>query len=486
VKPVALFTLLSPVAFLTLTGCGGVRVVAAPAPPSAAVLLQRDLSAILAAPQFDRSTWAVLVRPISSDTNLFSLNASKLVMPGSNMKILTLAAAADRLGWDYRFETRVTTTAALEDGVLQGDLIVVGGGDPSISERSDEHGIMQSLARQVREAGVRRVAGRIIGDDDLFDDQPLGDGWAWDNLPYGYSAPTTALEFNEGSVDLVIRAGAAAGDPVGIQVHPDGSGLEIDNRLVTIAETGNGRLTMERLPGSAHLVIKGEIPARAPPFVRTASVDNPTLFFASAFRLALIAEGVQVSMGAVDIDDVQPRPDVSGARTVAVRQSPPLSAIATPMMKVSQNQYAELLLKTIGGKQAASDRLTGLGIPGDSYIIADGSGLSRYDYVTDETLVKLLQLLHERPADAAVFPPTLPIMGRDGTLARRLNGTPAEGKVRAKSGTIDNVRALSGYVETAAGSTLVFSIIANNFSLPVSEIDATVDKVLIRLATYTN
>jgi serine-type D-Ala-D-Ala carboxypeptidase/endopeptidase (penicillin-binding protein 4) len=482
-------TLLTLLTLLTLVGCGPAHVIAtppAPTRPSAIATLQHDLADIFEASQFDRSIWAVLVRPVASDTNLFSLNAAKLVMPGSNMKILTLAAAANRLGWSYRFETHVVTTAAAEDGVLRGDLVVIGSGDPSISERSDEHGIMQSLARQVRDAGVRRIDGRIIGDDDLFADQPFGDGWAWDNLPYGYSAPTTALEFNEGSVDLVIRAGLAPGDPVGVQVRPDGSGLDVENRLLTIAETGNGRLTMERLPGSSHLIVTGDIPAKAPPFVRTASVDNPTLFFANAFRLALVSEGVQVSLGALDIDEVQPKPELTGARTVAVRQSAPLSDIATSMMKVSQNQYAELLMKAIGGKQAVSEQLTGLGIAKDSYIIADGSGLSRYDYVTDETLVKLLQLLHERPADASTFPSTLPMMGRDGTLARRLNGTPAEGKVRAKSGTIDNVRALSGYVETVSGSTLVFSIIANNFSLPVGDIDATVDKALIRLATFVN
>ena len=428
--------------------------------------------------------WSVLVRPVSSGDNLFSLNASKLVMPGSNMKILTLAAAADQLGWDYRYETKIVTTAPVEGGVLRGDLIVVGSGDPSISERSDEHGILQSMARQLRDAGIRRIDGRIIGDDDAFDDQLFGDGWAWDNLPYGYSAPVSALEYNEGSVDLVIRAGATAGDAVAIQVRPEGSGLEIDNRLVTIAESGSGKLTMERLPGSPHLIVRGQIPAKAPPFVRTASVDNPTQFFVNAFRSTLLGEGIQVAKGALDIDYVLPKPDRAGARTLAPRRSPPLAQLATAMMKLSQNQYAELLLKTIGGRQAAADRLRRLGISDDSYIIADGSGLSRYDFVTEEALVKILQIFHDRPADATMFPATLPVAGRDGTLARRLAGTPAEGKVRAKSGSIDNVRALSGYIDAPNGETLAFSIIANNFSLPVAQIDAAVDKALIRLVTF--
>jgi D-alanyl-D-alanine carboxypeptidase/D-alanyl-D-alanine-endopeptidase (penicillin-binding protein 4) len=467
-----------------LSACGGARHVAV-TPLSPVESLQRDLTAIFQAPEFDRSIWSVLVRPASSSENLFSLNASKLVMPGSNMKILTLAAAADQLGWDYRYETKIVTTAPVEAGVLLGDLIVVGSGDPSISERSDEHGILQSMAQQLRDAGIRQIDGRIIGDDDAFDGQRLGEGWAWDNLPYGYSAPVTALEYNEGSVDLVIRAGAAAGDAVAIQIQPEGSGLEIENRLVTAAETANGALTLERLPGSSHLVVRGQIPAKAAPFARTASVDNPTRFFVNALRAALIAEGIQVSKGALDIDDMSSKPDRSGARTLATRLSPPLAVLATSMMKVSQNQYAELLLKTLGGRQALADRLRSLGIADDSYIIADGSGLSRYDFVTEEALVRLLQLFRDRPADRAPFTATLPVAGRDGTLARRLTGTPAEGRVRAKSGTIDNVRALSGYLDTANGDTLVFSMIANNFSLPVAQIDAAVDHALVRLVSFT-
>jgi serine-type D-Ala-D-Ala carboxypeptidase/endopeptidase (penicillin-binding protein 4) len=479
--PFALFVL---TVLVSVSACGGVRhIVAAPSPPVES--LQKDLAAIFQAPEFERSVWSVLVRPASSGDNLFSLNASKLVMPGSTMKILTLAAAADQLGWDYRYETKLVTAAPLDAGVLRGDLIVVGSGDPSISERSDEHGILQSIARQLREAGVEQIDGRIIGDDDAFDDRELGEGWAWDDVPYGYSAPVTALEYNEGSADLVVRAGAAAGDPVAIQIRPEGSGLELENHLTTVVESGTGILTMERLRGSSHLVVKGQIPAKAAPFVRTASVDNPTLFFVNAFRATLIAEGVQVAGGAVDIDDVAPKPDRAAARTLVTHQSGPLSQLATSMMKVSQNQYAELLLKTLGGRQAEAARLRGLGITDDSYIAVDGSGLSRYDFATGETLVKLLQMFYQRPGDGATFAATLPIAGRDGTLAGRLIGTPAEGRVRAKTGSANNIRALSGYVDTAAGDTLVFSIVANNFSRPLSEIDAAIDKALIRLVAFT-
>jgi D-alanyl-D-alanine carboxypeptidase/D-alanyl-D-alanine-endopeptidase (penicillin-binding protein 4) len=431
----------------------------------------------------------VLVGPADSSDALYSLNAAKLVMPGSTMKIVTAAAAAEILGWEHHFETKIVSVAAVGDGVLHGDLVVVGGGDPSISERSDSQGVLNQLARQIRAAGITRIEGGIIGDDDLFDDKPYGDGWTLDNLPYGYAAAVSALEYNEGSVDLVIRAGAAAGDPVAIQVRPQGSGLHVDNRLVTVVESGTGRLTLRRRPGSSRLVVDGQIPAKAAPFARTASVDNPTAFFVSAFRHALITEGIQVNGDAVDIDDFLAKPDLTGARSIVSHTSAPLREIAASMMRVSQNQYAESLLRTLGGSVGAgAQRIRGIlkswNVADDSYVIADGSGLSRYNYVSADALVRILRQMRSDPRHSANFPDTLPIAGREGSLAKRLSGTAAEGQVRAKTGTVDNVRAIAGYVNAASGETLAFSIIANNFTVGPSMVDAAADKALVRLATF--
>ena len=251
--------------------------------------------------------------------------------------------------------------------------------------------------------GITRIEGGVIGHDDLFDDDGFGFGWTLDNLPYGYAAAVSALEYNEGSVDLVIRAGAAAGDPVVIQVRPGGSGLHIDNRLATVAETGTGRLTLERLPGSSRVVVHGQIPAKAAPFARTASVDNPTAFFVSALREALIDEGIQVHGDAVDIDDFLAKPDLTGARTLVSHRSPPLRQIASAMMRVSQNQYAETLLKSLGatgatgatGAQRVRAVLKGWNIADDSHLMADGSGLSRYNYVTSDALVRILRQMRD-------------------------------------------------------------------------------------------
>ena len=209
------------------------------------------------------------------------------------------------------------------------------------------------IARQVREAGITRIEGGIIGDDDLFDDKPV----------------RRRLDARQPAVRLLGgRERARVQRRLGRSRHSRGrrrrrsgrrfrcarmaAGLQVDNRLVTVAESGTGRLTLHRLPGSSRVVVHGQIPAKAAPFARTASVDNPTTFFVSAFRDALIAEGIEVNGDAVDIDDFLAKPDLSAARTLVSHQSPPLRQIAASMMKVSQNQYAETLLKALGGQRA--------------------------------------------------------------------------------------------------------------------------------------
>ena len=214
------------VAVLAVSACGPSRTVAitpaaSPSTRTPVQQLHADLSAIFETPQFERSFWSVLVRAAASNDDLYSLNAAKLMMPGSAMKIVTVAAAAELLGWDHHFETKVVTVAPNDQGVLRGDLVVIGSGDPSISERSDTPGALRAIARQIRDAGITRIEGGVIGDDDLFEDNGFGNGWTLDNLPYGFAAAVSALEYNEGSVDLVIHAGAASGDPVTIQVRPE-------------------------------------------------------------------------------------------------------------------------------------------------------------------------------------------------------------------------------------------------------------------------
>jgi D-alanyl-D-alanine carboxypeptidase/D-alanyl-D-alanine-endopeptidase (penicillin-binding protein 4) len=410
------------------------------------------------------------------------------------MKIVTLAAAADRLGWSFRYTTTLRARGSTSGGRLVGDLIVAGSGDPSLLQ-DESAALFDTWADRLKTAGVRSIEGRIIGDDDAFDDDGLGFGWSWDDLVEDYSAAVSALQFNEGSIRVTIAPGPSIGDYAAIAVDPASSGTIVDSDLLTVAADAPARIEAGRLPGSSRLVLRGSVPLGSAPRVRAVSVDNPTIFFASALRTALIARGIDVRGAAVDIDDVHGAPPPSTNDTiVATYQSPPLSTLAVRLMKESQNLYAETLLKTLGavsgtatfaaGRTAVQSTLAQWGIAPGELIDRDGSGLSRYDFVTPAALVTILTHIARDEGLRGPFEATLPVAGRDGTLANRMKGTAAEGNARAKTGSMTGVRTLSGYVATAEGEPLVWSIMANNFDTAPDVVNATADTIVVRLATF--
>ena len=439
----------------------------------------------------EHSYWAVLVKSLKTGETLYSMNARKLMMPASNLKIVTLAAAAERLGWDFRYETRIYAAGPIDAGMLLGDLVVVGSGDPSVTEK-DADALFADWAGRLRSAGIRAITGRVIGDDDAFEDRGLGFGWSWDDVPDDYAAGVSALQFNENAVRVTIAPGPGPGDTAGVSVSPPAGGLAIVSGVTTSAPGTSTSIATARLPGSMRLELRGSIPAGAPPATLTVSVENPTLFFAGALRDALIANGIDVRGPAVDIDDVHDAAPHQPAPLVSYR-SPPLSTLAVRLMKVSQNLYAETFLKTLCaetprtaecGRKEAATVLQSWGIGADALIQRDGSGLSRYDYVTADALAAILAHVDRDERLRGPFESALPIAGRDGTLANRMKGTPAEGNARAKTGSMSNVRGLSGYVTTADGEPLVFSILANNFETPAATINDAADKIVVALASF--
>lgn len=437
--------------------------------------------------------WGIDVRSVDTGERLFELNPGKLMMPASNMKILTLATAAKTLGWDYRFTTTLEARGSISEGVLHGDLVIKSNGDPTINSRNGRaDSVLAQWAQALADAGIRSIDGRVIGNDQAFDDEGIGAGWAWDYLQYGYAAPVGALQFNESVATLTIAAAPTAGGTAIVSLQP-GAGLELLNRATTGGSGSDDTIDYRRHLDRAVLEVTGSIPLGAQPEVRTVAVVNPTLFFAESVRTGLIARGIAVTGQAVDYDDVAAELQAADAGTdrstglpfakvIATTDSPPLREIATVLMKVSQNLYAETLLKAVGaargglgttegGRIAARDSLVSWGVPPDSYVMYDGSGLSRYNYVTASTLTSILEHLYKDPVHRDAFLATLPIAGKDGTLASRLRLTRAEGNALAKTGSIANVRALSGFVKTRDGETLVFSILANDFVIPSATIN---------------
>jgi D-alanyl-D-alanine carboxypeptidase/D-alanyl-D-alanine-endopeptidase (penicillin-binding protein 4) len=435
----------------------------------------------------------VLVKSLQTGDTLYTRNASTLMLPASNMKVVTLAATAERLGWDYRYETTIVAGGPVAAGVLDGDLIVVGSGDPSVVAGDGAERVFGNVAEHLKQLGIRAIAGRVVGDDEAFDDLMLGFGWSWDDLADDYAAGVSALQFNENAVRATVAPGPGVGDSAAISLSASGSGLTIVNAVTTAAAGGMSAISAHRLPGSMRLELRGSIPLDAAASSLTVSVDNPTLFFVTAFRNALIAHGIDVRGPAVDVGDVRDaRP--AGAHTLLSYQSPPLSTLALRLMKASQNQYAETFLKTIGaaagtptaagGRSVAQTILESWGVPASVLVQRDGSGLSRYDYVTPEALVTILEHVDRDGRLRGPFEASLPIGGRDGSLSNRMKGTPAEGNARAKTGSMTGVRSLSGYVTAADGERLAFAIIANNFEVPAAAITGATDDIVVRLAAF--
>ena len=469
-----------------------------PAAPKRGVrALRSDLASFYRAPAFQRAVWGVLVKSLATGETLFALNPGTFLMPASNMKVVTMAAAAERLGWDFTFTTKVVATGPVDGGVLKGDLVVVGSGDPSLGGRPTEGpSIVERWADQIRARGITRIEGRIIGHDNVFDDEGLGQGWAWDYLAYDYATPVGGLDFNENVVRLSFAPGSTRGDPVIVTAKPEGSGLEIEAAVATAPEGGETDISVRRRPGSRRLAVTGLVPAGRTDVIRAVSVDNPTEFMAGAFRQALLSRGVDVAGGAIDADALPAPPDLTAGEPLVSYTSPPLSEIGKVLLKASQNLYADTLLKAIGrpadggpattreGRNALREILQGWGIAPDQYLQADGSGLSRYNYLTADVLVTVLARMY---ADGRHFEPfitALPVAGVDGTIAGRMKDTKAQGNARAKTGSIANARALSGYVTSSDGEPLVFSMIVNNFNVPQSQADAIIDRAVVRLAEF--
>ena len=469
----------------------------APSQPSAAVReLRSDLAQVFGAPINNRGVWAVDIRSIDTGEHLYELNAGKLMMPASNMKILTLAATADALGWEYRFTTWLETRGTVTDGVLRGDLIVRSNGDPSINSRNGRaDAVLSDWTRALQAAGIFSIDGRVVGDDQAFDDEGIGAGWAWDYLQYGYAAPVGALQFNEGLAALTVSPGSSA-TATPIVTLSAGSGLELLNRATTGPAESENTIDYRRHIDRTVLEVTGSIPLGAQSATRTVAVVNPTVFFAQSLKDGLVARGIPVAGQAVDFDDIAAEMPGGSVRVLATTPSPPLREIATVLMKISQNLYAETLLKALGaarnglgtaegGRIAIRNTLAAWGIPRDALVVYDGSGLSRYNYVTASTLSAVLERMYKDPRHHEAFVATLPIAGKDGSIGSRLRRTRAEGNAVAKTGSIANVRSLSGFVRTRDGEMLVFSILANDFVIPAATINWIADLGVEILSNFT-
>jgi serine-type D-Ala-D-Ala carboxypeptidase/endopeptidase (penicillin-binding protein 4) len=459
-------------------------------PGPSAEPLASALDSIFADSAFARARWGVMIRSLDSGRTLYRRDAEKLFVPASNQKLVTAAVALETLGAEYRFRTRVEASGTVVDGVLRGDLVVRGSGDPTISAAfGGARATLRGWADSLRARGITRVDGSLVGDDDALDDVPLGRGWAWDDLDAAYSAEVGALQLNEGFVTLRLRPASSVGGAATIALDPPTGYLPVAGAVLTVPTGSGTRVAVTRAPVGPGILVNGTIAVDTPWVEATVAVRDNTLFFLHVLRETLAEAGIAVAGGPVDRDS---RPGPAPATTVLfTHHSPPLGAVLAAFLKPSQNQIGELLLKTMGrelraegtadaGLAAVDSALRAWSMPAGAMRAADGSGLSRYNLIAPEMLVGVLAHMARSPR-SEVFRQALPVGARDGTLTARMVGTPLAGNLQAKTGTLTGVRSLSGYMTTAAGQRIVFSILVNSHTRSSRDADRVAEAALLRV-----
>lgn len=450
--------------------------------------LKRAIERALDTPAFASAFWAVEVRSLSSGRVLYERNARKNMTPASSMKLLTTAAALDAFGPELRLRTSLETAGRLDAlGRVLGDVYLVGRGDPLLARRgADGRSGLDALADALRDAGVKRIEGRLVGHEGLFRDR-RGEDWEWSDLVWCYGAEVSALSWNDNCADLRVVPGERPMDPVAVERWPESRAYAVVSTATTSPAGSESDLTLERDLGSSLVRISGTHPQGAAPEELRVAIEDPARYAATLFEETLLARGIRVAGGVATSSAALP----AGTRVLAERDSPPLSEILKEINKPSQNLYSEMLLRLLGarlkgegslaaGREAMSEFLKKLGL-GEGGAVQDGSGLSRTDMVTSHDLVSLLVAMQRHP-HAAVFRESLAVAGVDGTLENRLKGGAAQGRVLAKTGTLKQTNALAGYVRTRSGAGLAFSCVVNHHTAPSREATQAIDAVVEALA----
>jgi serine-type D-Ala-D-Ala carboxypeptidase/endopeptidase (penicillin-binding protein 4) len=468
------------------------------APPKAREIVRHLADSAIGAPMWRNARWGVLiVDPASGDT-LFAHDADRLFMPASNQKLLTGAVALQVLGPDYRWRTPVLLRGVQRGRVFRGDLVVLGRGDPTVSDTlrgGSAHSAFNPVAAALTARGITRITGDIVAEGDAFVGPTSGFGWEVDDLDTPSGAAVDELIFNEGLLRLMVRAGSRVGVPVTVTRTPTTRypPLAIDARTRAATDTG-ARIDAAYDSIAGVLRITGTLAIGDSARISTA-YRHPSDAYRAALREHLTTHGIRVA----GVPTPVARTPKAGTRTVSratdtlvVLESPPLREVLPRMQKPSQNQIAELLFRTSGlvatgsgtadsARAVAVRTLAPWGVTPDHLAYRDGSGLSRHDYVSPRAIVQVLDAMHRSPW-AALYRQSLPLAGVDGTIANRMRNTPAAGNANAKTGTVDKARSLSGYVTTADGRVLLFAMLANNFTVPTREVERVQDLLVSTLA----
>ncbi len=464
--------------------------------------IRPKIDTILNNPLLARGRIGVKIEWIGKDAVIYSHNSDKYFMPASNMKSYTVAAALEALTPNFRFVTGVYSVSKPDsNGILLGDLVVYGRGDPSISSSffdGDDYKGIDALAERIVEAGVKQINGSIIGDETYFTTEPIPYGWEWDDLQWYYGAEISPLSINDNSVRLRILPGSP-GMACAVDISPVNRQFRVINNCLTMPGESRRQIRVRKKLDENVVEIAGTMPEKDTGYVGNITVSRPANIFLEILKQRLQLKGVMVKgqTRAVNLDERNGiRFSTANLTEIASLESPPLGLIAEKTMKPSQNLYTELILRVLGeergdktdlektsaqkGIEVVQKLLRKAGAEPESVVQYDGSGLSRHNLITPDSAVSLYTYMN-RSAHALMWRNSLTVGGVDGTLKNRFKGTSAEANARGKTGTIDQVSALSGYVTAKSGEAFVFSILTNN--IPNSRLRVnTIDEIVVLLA----
>lgn len=474
------------------------------AAPARGQTLSGDVARLLDATPFNRNHWGLVVMDASGQV-LASRHAEQLFMPASNTKLLVTAAAAALLPPGFTVRTSLYGGGPIVDGTVTGDLVLYGRGDPTLSKRCyagdtlqagvcqrDAEEPLRRLARLLRTTGVTSIAGDLIGDGSWFEPTMVHPTWEVYDLNWWYAAPVSGLGVHDNAISVIHAGGIAVGAPAAVRIEPQVEGVLLENRTRTVADGEPQTLDYSRIPGTQQIIAEGTVRQSTRTTTQYFALPDPNLFTATVFRRVLAEEGISVN-GAT-------RSTTDSLATRALRQGSPLAEISSrpiedwifPVLNSSQNWFAEMLLKQLGrqlggeGSWRAGHQVVrrflidSVGVDSTQFRAMDGSGLSGQNLVSPMAFARLLQWMQAHPRYAA-FAAGMPKSGERGSLRTRFVGTPLEGRVRAKTGSITGVNSLSGYIDRAGRPPLIFSLVANHHALSSAAVIRQIDSVVVRV-----
>jgi PBP4 family serine-type D-alanyl-D-alanine carboxypeptidase len=466
--------------------------------PSPLRELQTDLEEIINLPELSNASVGIAIQNIESGEYFFRKNESRSLLPASTQKILTTAAGLELLGRDFRYTTRIYTSGIVQpSGEFTGNLIIRAAGDPTMSPffYPDPMELLDHIAQALDSLGIRSIRGNLIIDHSYFDNQIYGPGWAIDDIPYPYSAQVSAIAFYDNKVDITVLPGEKPGDPGKIGLQPENDYVRIINMVITGNADEPSIVFAERDNRSNIIEVRGRIGQNQQSTKLSIAIDNPPRFFLHLLRNQLEKQGLRIRGALIDSEDLNEPLSYSGLKQIYAFSSPPLSEIIAVINKFSHNLCAEMLLKTIGkessgtgsfpkGTEQVKRFAASLGLAPDNLIAVDGSGLSRLNLITPQQQVTLLsRLFRSRNREDIIASLSMP--GAQGTLRNRLTRSRAEKSVYAKTGSMNNVSCLCGYIFTRDSEALSFSIMVNGFTVPESIVYNMQDLICMRLASFS-